>query len=105
VNPVGAAPPWLLKSSDIQYLLYEQAFGQHAITPLSCVVRMNVASGTGSKVVTHISKLREAVTKYAAALATDNSYRDPDTVSRQLATWHLNGKSFAQQWGVAARKP
>jgi hypothetical protein len=61
VNPVGALPPWLLKSSDIQYLLYEQAFGQHAITPLSCVVRMNVASGTGSKVVTHISKLNPAL--------------------------------------------
>jgi hypothetical protein len=59
-NSDGAPPPWSLKSSDIQYLLYEQAFGQHPITPLRCVVRMNVASGTGSKVVTHIGKFNPA---------------------------------------------
>jgi len=51
-----------------------------------------------------LAKLRDAVTKYAAALAADNGYRDPDRVSTQLATWQLNGQSLAQHWGVAARK-
>jgi hypothetical protein len=61
----------------------------------------------GAKVITFdkLAKLREAVSKYAAALAVDNDYRDVDKVSAQLATWGLNGKSFAQKWGVAARKP
>ncbi|WP_161958258.1 hypothetical protein [Arthrobacter sp. H-02-3] len=33
-----------------------------------------------------------------------NSYRDTDKVSANLTTWRLNGKSFAQAWGVAPRK-
>jgi hypothetical protein len=52
-----------------------------------------------------LSKLREAVTTYAAALATDDGYRDSGKVSPQLATWYLNGKSFAQHWGVAPANP
>ncbi|WP_143261993.1 hypothetical protein [Allokutzneria sp. NRRL B-24872] len=57
VNPVPA-PPWaLLKTSDIQFLQYEMAFGNQRITPLSRIVRMNVASGNGSKMVLHMSQL------------------------------------------------
>jgi hypothetical protein len=61
----------------------------------------------GTRVITFakLAKLREAVTCYAAALAADNDYRDPDKVSEQLATWQLNGKKIAQHWAVVTRKP
>nr|CEL13538.1 L. lactis predicted coding region ORF00041 [Kibdelosporangium sp. MJ126-NF4] len=61
----------------------------------------------GARVITFdkLAKLREAVSKYAAALAADNAYQDADKVSAQLATWGLNGKSFVQKWGLAPRKP
>lgn len=50
----------------------------------------------GTKIITFdkLAKLREAGSKYAAALAADNDYRDASKVSAQLATWGLNGKSF-----------
>lgn len=51
-----------------------------------------------------LADLRAAVTKYAAALAAGNSYRDSEKVSAHLTTWRLSGKSFAQAWGVAPRK-
>ncbi|WP_062986022.1 DEAD/DEAH box helicase [Nocardia anaemiae] len=66
------------------------------------------ASGRpGARVFTFakLAKLREAISKYAAALAADNAYQNTDKTSAQLATWGLNSKSFVQKWGVTPRKP
>lgn len=52
-----------------------------------------------------LAKLREATSKYTAALAANNTYRDADAISTQLPAWGLNGKSFVQTWGVSPRKP
>jgi hypothetical protein len=61
----------------------------------------------GARVITFakLTKLREAVSKYAAALAADNAYQEADKISAHLATRGLNGKSFAPKWGVTPRKP
>ncbi|MEV0088696.1 helicase C-terminal domain-containing protein [Saccharopolyspora sp. NPDC050642] len=61
----------------------------------------------GTRVITFakLAKCRDAVSKYASALAAGNSFQDADKISIQLATWGLNGKSFVQRWGVAPRKP
>ena len=71
------------------------------------VLHKQASARPGARVITFdkLAKLREAVSKYAAALAADNAYRDADKISAQLATWGLNGKSFVQKWGVAPRKP
>lgn len=71
------------------------------------VLHKQASARPGARVITFakLTKLREAVSKYAAALAADNAYQDADKISAQLATWGLNGKSFVQKWGVAPRKP
>lgn len=71
------------------------------------VLHKQASARPGARMITFdkLAKLREAVSKYAAALAADNAYQDPDKISAQLATWGLNGKSFVQKWGVAPRKP
>ncbi|MEV6445093.1 DEAD/DEAH box helicase [Amycolatopsis sp. NPDC051716] len=71
------------------------------------VLHKQSSARPGARVITFakLAKLREAVSKYAAALAADNAYQDADKISAQLATWGLNGKSFIQKWGVAPRKP
>ncbi len=52
VNPTPPPTTWAaLKSSDIQFLQYEQAHRHNPITPLARIRRMNVASGTGSATV------------------------------------------------------
>lgn len=71
------------------------------------VLHKQASARPGAKVITFdkLTKLREAIRKYAAALAANNDYRDTSKVSAQLATWGLNGKSFVEKWGVAPRKP
>lgn len=57
VNLTEDIPPWVLKTSDIQFLQYELSFGHQPITPLRRIIRMNVASGTGSMMVHYVSLL------------------------------------------------
>ncbi|WP_143447402.1 DEAD/DEAH box helicase [Kineosporia sp. R_H_3] len=72
----------------------------------SLMLHKQASARPAARVVTfdNLVKLRDAVSKYAAALAADNGYRDTGKISAQLATWGLNGKSFVQKWGVAPRK-
>ncbi len=70
------------------------------------MLHTKASARSGAAVITFdkLADLRVAATKYAAALASGNSYRNPEKVSANLTTWRLNGKSFAQAWGVAPRK-
>ena len=71
------------------------------------VLHKQASARSGATVITFdkLAKLRDAVRKYAAALAADEDYRDTGKVSTQLAAWGLDGKSFVQNWGVMPRKP
>jgi hypothetical protein len=66
--------------------------------------KASARSGTRVIIFDKLAELREAVRKFAAALAADNKFRDPDELAKQLAAWHLNGKKFVQHWGGDARK-
>ncbi|ALE91172.1 hypothetical protein AOC05_00340 [Arthrobacter alpinus] len=70
------------------------------------VLHRQASARAGAKVITFakLAKLRDAASKFAAALAADKAYGEVGKVSSQLTDWGLNGKVFAQTWGVAARK-
>lgn len=63
VNPKAESlPDWLLSGADVQYFQYEAAHAEHGlqqITPLRRIRRMNVASGTGSTLMTYMSRLNK----------------------------------------------
>ncbi|NKZ03134.1 DEAD/DEAH box helicase [Actinomadura latina] len=70
------------------------------------VLHKQASARPGTRVITFakLAELREAVSKYAAALAADNGHKDFSKISSQLATWSLNGKAFIQKWGATPRK-
>lgn len=60
------------------------------------------AARPGARVITfdRLTRLRDAVTGFAAALGATNGYRETDAISAQLTARHLNGRGFAQHWGT-----
>lgn len=57
----------------------------------------------GTRVITfeQLSSLREAVTRFATAVAGDRRYANSKAVAERLAAEHLNGPAFIGYWGKA----
>lgn len=72
----------------------------------SAVLHQKASARQGAQVITfdRLSALREAVRKFAAAIAADNAFKMPDEVAKHLATWHLNSKKFIQHWGTDTQR-
>lgn len=72
----------------------------------SVVLHGKASARSGTQIITfdRLAELRDAVTKFVAALAADNGFRDPDEVAKQLVTRHLNAKQFIQHWGTGPQK-
>jgi hypothetical protein len=86
---------------------YDQSCSaQPVLIHKSTLLHDRASARPGTQIITfeRLVELRDAVTKFAAALAADNAFKDSDRVATQLATWHLNAKQFIGHWGTAAQK-
>lgn len=73
----------------------------------SAVLHQKASARPGTQIITfdRLAELRDAVTKWAAALGDNNAFRNANDVARQLAGRHLNAKQLVQHWGTPVQKP